>query len=56
MTHDADYIQIHNERVAHAGIAYCRQGTLSMGEMIRSLTFIHDVLTTEEMASRIEYL
>jgi len=56
VTHDADYLRLHSEGVAHAGIAYCRQGTLSIGEIIRSLTLIHDLLTEEEMVSKIEYL
>jgi len=56
VTHDADYLRLPSEGVVHAGIAYCRQGTLSIGEIICGLTLIHDLLTEEEMASKIEYL
>ena len=56
MTHDADYLRLHREGVAHAGIAYCRQGTLSAGEIIRGLTLIHDVLVEAEIVNKIEYL
>ena len=56
MTHDADYLRLHREGVPHAGIAYCRQGTLSAGQIIRGLTLIHDVLIEVEMVNRIEYL
>ena len=55
VTHDADYLRFHREGVAHGGIA-CQQGALSVGDMIRGLTLIHDVLTEGEMASKIEYL
>jgi len=43
VTHDADHLRLHHEGVAHSGIAYCLQGALSIGEMIRGLTLIHDV-------------
>jgi len=56
VTHDADYLQLHSQGAAHAGIAYSRQGTLSIGAIIRSLTLLHDVLAAEDMASRVEYL
>ena len=56
MTHDADYLRLHTEGVPHAGIAYCCQGALSVGQIIRGLTLIHDVLIDGEMVNRIAYL
>ena len=56
VTHDADFLRLHHEGVAHAGIAYCRQGVLSIGETIRGLALIHDLLTEGEMVNKIEYL
>ena len=40
----------------HAGIAYCRQRTRSIGQIVRSLTDIWEILEPSEMAGRVEYL
>src|SRR5438445_350023 len=56
VTHDADYLRLDSEGAIHAGIAYCQPGVLSIGEMVRALILIHDLLTEEEMANRVEYL
>ncbi len=56
VTHDAGFIRLHAERVAHAGIVYSRQGAASLGEVLRRLVLIHDLLTPEEMTDRIEFL
>src|SRR6476620_5290746 len=36
VTHDSDYLRLDAEGVAHAGIAYCHQEALSIGEMVRA--------------------
>lgn len=56
VTHDADFLRLHAEGVAHAGIAYCEQGASSIGEILRQLALIYDLLTPEEMAGKIEFL
>src|SRR3954470_8747446 len=56
VTHDADYLGLDRDGVAHAGIAYCQPGALSIGEMVRALILIHDLLTEDEMVNRVEYL
>lgn len=56
VTHDADFLRLSSTNPSHPGIAYCRMGSRSLGEMIRSLMLIHEVLTPEEMRSRVEYL
>jgi hypothetical protein len=40
----------------HAGIAYCQQQSMSIGEMLRRLILIHDLLSPEEMLGRVEFL
>jgi hypothetical protein len=42
--------------VTHAGIVYCRQQSTTIGEMLRRLILIHDLLSPEEMAGRVEFL
>ena len=56
VSQDADFLRLHQSGVVHAGIAYCRQGSLSIGEMLRRLVLIHDFMTAEEMRTRVEYL
>lgn len=52
-TQDADFLRLHAEGVPHAGIVYARQGT-SVGDVIRGLMLIRQVLTAEEMAGHVE--
>jgi predicted nuclease of predicted toxin-antitoxin system len=56
VTQDDDFLRLHAQGVPHAGIAYCRQGSLAAGEMLRRLVLFHDLLTAEEMAGRVEFL
>jgi predicted nuclease of predicted toxin-antitoxin system len=56
VTHDADFLRLHAGGAAHAGIAYCRQGAAPIGELLRLLVLIHDLLSPEEMAGRVEFL
>ena len=56
VTHDADFLRLHSAGVAHAGIAYRRQGSVTIGEMLRWLVLIYDLMTGEEMQGRVEYL
>jgi predicted nuclease of predicted toxin-antitoxin system len=56
VTQDRDYLRLHQQQHAHAGIVYCDQGTRSIGQMVTALTLIYEVLTTEEMVGRVEYI
>lgn len=56
VTQDADFLKLHAHGVTHAGIAYCQQQSMSVGEMLRRVVLIHDLLSPEEMASRVEFL
>lgn len=55
-TQDADFLRLHAAGVSHAGIVYCHQQSRSVGEMIRGLVMIWEVLDPEDMRSRVEYL
>jgi predicted nuclease of predicted toxin-antitoxin system len=55
-TQDQDFLRIHAAGIPHAGIAYCKKDTLSIGEMIRGLILIWEVYEPDEVANRIEYL
>jgi hypothetical protein len=56
VTHDADFLRLHSEGLAHAGIAYCQQGALTIGEMLRGLVLIYDFLSPEEIAGKVEFV
>lgn len=56
VTHDDDFLRLHAQGVAHAGIAYCQQQSMSIGEMLRRLVLIHDLLSPEELVGRVEFL
>jgi len=52
---DEDFLALHRKGLPHAGIAHAPQHT-SIGDMVRGLLLIHDVLTSEEMRGRVEFL
>ena len=56
VTHDDDFLRWHSRGVPHAGIAYCRQETRSLGQIIEMLILMHDTLTPEEMMGQIQFL
>jgi uncharacterized protein with PIN domain len=54
-TQDDDFLRLHASGVEHAGIAYCSQGT-SIGDIIRGLMLIYQVLDANDMRGHVEYL
>jgi predicted nuclease of predicted toxin-antitoxin system len=55
LTQDRDFLRLHAQGSTHAGIVFARQGT-SIGDVIRSLLFIAETLTAEEMLGHVELL
>lgn len=56
MTHDDDFLTIASLSSVHPGIAYCKQGTRSIGQIIEGLVLIYEVYKPEEMVGRVEFL
>ena len=54
-TQDPDFLRLHGAGLQHAGIVYARQGT-PIGDIIRGLILIHQLLEPEEMKDHVEYL
>ncbi len=54
-TQDDDFLRLHAAGVTHAGIAYAPQGT-SVGDIIRGLMLIHQLLEAKDMQGHVEYL
>ena len=55
-TQDRDFLRNNAVGMPHAGLAYCRQQSRSLGEIIDSLALIWELLEPGEMAGRVEYL
>lgn len=54
-TQDGDFLGLHY-RATHAGIAYCEQGSRSIGEMVEGLVPIYEAFSAEEMVDHVEYI
>lgn len=54
-TQEVDFLRLHSSRVGHAGIVDTGQGT-TIGETIRGLVLVHEVLSPDEMKGHLEYL
>lgn len=55
-TQDTDFLRLHEAGIPHVGIAYCHQGSQSIGEIIRGLVLIWELLEPEEMIGKVEFL
>jgi predicted nuclease of predicted toxin-antitoxin system len=53
---DDDFLVLASQGVGHPGIAYCRQQSCSIGEIIRSLELIWEVYEPDEMRDRVEFV
>ena len=55
-TQDRDFLVLHSAGNEHAGIAYCIKGCRSIGEIIRGLILIWEVLNADEIKGKLEFL
>ncbi|MFT3883495.1 MAG: DUF5615 family PIN-like protein [Gemmatales bacterium] len=56
VTQDKDFLILSAKGAQHAGIAYWKQGTRSIGQVIQSLIELHEIVPPDDMAGQIEYL
>ena len=56
VTQDRDFLRLHRQGQQPAGIAYCKQGTRSIGQLVTSLLLIYEVLEPDEMVDKVEFL
>ena len=54
-TQDDDFLRLHAQGVSHSGIVYTHQQT-PIGEIIRGLMLICQILEVEEMRNHVEFL
>ena len=55
VTQDRDFLRLAATGMHHAGIAYASQNR-TVGEFVRGLMLIHQVLSTDEMKDHVEHL
>ncbi len=55
-TQDRDFLRLHDNGFEHCGIAYCIKGSRSIGEILRGLILIWEVLEAEDMRGKVEFL
>ena len=56
VTFDADFLRIAASGVDHAGIVYCTRRSRDVGELVKGLVLLNEVLSQEEMMNKIEFL
>jgi len=56
VTHDDDFVVLHQRGIGHSGIAYCSLNRRSIGEILNTLVLIWEVLELEEMKNQLEFL
>lgn len=55
VTQDDDFLKLHAAGATHFGIIYGVQA-LSIGDMVRGIMLIVDILSTEDMREHVEFL
>ncbi len=55
-TQDSDFLSLHSSGAVHCGIVYCVKGNRSIGEILRGLILIWEVLEAEEISGKVEFL
>jgi hypothetical protein len=56
VTQDADFLRLHAAGIAHSGIAFWRQQTRTIGEVLHRLVLLHAVMSADDMKNTVEYL
>lgn len=55
-TQDADFLRLHKAGATHAGIAFAYKDRLSVGDIIRGLVLIWELLDLEEIQGKVEFI
>ena len=56
ITHDHDFLRLQGSAVEHAGIAFCHVQSRSVGEIIRGLELIAELLEPDDMRNHVEFV
>jgi predicted nuclease of predicted toxin-antitoxin system len=56
LTHDNDFLRLHQEGQSHAGIAFCEAGRKSIGEIIARLVKIFEDFEPDDLTGVVTFL
>ncbi len=56
VTHDDDFLRLVSQINDHNGIVYCHKTKYAVGDLVRRLILVFEVLNPEEMMGHVEYL
>ena len=56
VTRDADFLVLHSQDVAHAGIAFWHSKRRNIGRLVLDLVLLWRAVTAEEMRGRVEFV
>jgi predicted nuclease of predicted toxin-antitoxin system len=56
VTHDDDFLRLASQTNDHNGIVYCHKTKYTVGDLVRRLILVFEVLNPEEMMGHVEYL
>lgn len=55
-THDSDFLKLDHAGTGHPGIVYSVAGSRSIGEIVKGLILIWEIVEPEEMLNHVEFL
>ena len=55
-TYDEDFLRLHAEGIAHAGIAYVRPSSRNTRTLIEMLRLLFELVTADEMNNHVEFV
>lgn len=56
VTQDDDFLKLHSRSLRHGGIVYFHQQSKSVGEVVRFLVLLWEVIPAEEMENHVEFI
>ncbi|MGD9635119.1 MAG: DUF5615 family PIN-like protein [Pirellulales bacterium] len=56
VTQDSDFLHFAANAMNHFGVVYYPHDKRSIGDVVRHITLMHDVLADDEMVGRLEFL
>ena len=56
LTHDADFLRLHAAEAEHQGIVYSPPNVRSLGELVRLLSLMWELIEPGEMRQHVEFL
>jgi predicted nuclease of predicted toxin-antitoxin system len=55
VTHDADYLRLAVGNQFHSGVVFATR-QMPVGDLIRAVVLIHQILTAEDMVGRVQFI